>query len=133
MVEENVNLCDLFATLCELGEIPAPDGLDSRSLVPLLHGNSSGWENETISQYGNYLMIKRDHLKYQYYGPQPEAVPADPGYKRCAYDPAHAEVLFDLERDPGEGRNAVDDPVYAEPLEGFRQRCAALGFGPDAG
>ena len=78
-------------------------------------------------------MIKRDHLKYQYYGPQPEAVPADPGYKRCAYDPAHAEVLFDLERDPGEGRNAVDDPVYAEPLEGFRQRCAALGFGPDAG
>ena len=130
MVEENVNLCDLFATLCDLCSIPVPDGLDSRSLVPLLH-DSAGWSNETVSQYGNYLMIKQDHLKYQYYGPQPEAVPADPGYRRCEYDPAHAEVIFDLEHDPDELRNVVEDAAYAGALANFRQRRADLSYDPD--
>ena len=37
-------------------------------------------------------MIKRDALKYQYYGPD------------------MPEVLFDLERDPEELVNAIDDP-----------------------
>ncbi len=132
VVEENVNLCDLFATLCDLCELPAPDGLDSRSLVPLLHGDHSGWKNETISQYGNHLMIKWDHLKYQYYGPQPESVPADPGYKPCPYDPAKTEVLFDLKKDPGELQNFLDDSDYVDMIAGFRTRCAELGYGPQA-
>lgn len=76
-------------------------------------------------------MIKQDHLKYQYYGPQPEAVPADPGYRRCEYDPAHAEVLFDLEHDPDERRDVVEDAAYAGALAAFRQRRAALGYDPD--
>ena len=64
-----MNLCDLFATLSDLAGLPIPDGLDSRSLVPLLNGDASGWNNETISQFQSQnVMIKRDHLKYQYYG-----------------------------------------------------------------
>ena len=59
-------------------------------------------------------MIKWDALKYQYYG---EEMP---------------EVLFDLERDPGETQNVIDDPQYAVALTGFRQRRAELGYGPDA-
>lgn len=132
IVEENVNLCDLFATLCDLCEIPAPDGLDSRSLVPLLQGNSEGWKNETISQYGNHLMIKCDQLKYQYYGRQPEAVPADPGYRPCPYDETKTEILFDLQKDPGETQNFIDDPPYLDKIAQFRRRCAELGFGPHA-
>lgn len=42
-VKQNVNLCDLFATICDLAGVPTPDGLDSRSLVPLLEGDSSDW------------------------------------------------------------------------------------------
>jgi choline-sulfatase len=132
MVHENVNLCDLFATLCDLCDIPTPEGLDSRSLVPLLHGKNAGWNNETLSQYGNHLMIKRDHLKYHYYGRQPEAVPADPGYRPCPYDPAKTEVLFDLEKDPDETQNFIDDPQYTDIIARFQERCASLGFGPDA-
>ena len=37
-IDENVNLCDLFATLCDLCGISTPPGLDSRSLAPLLQG-----------------------------------------------------------------------------------------------
>lgn len=115
VIHQNVNLCDLYATLCDLADIPVPEGLDSRSLVPLLEGKTAGWQNETVSQYqGNYLMIKRDHLKYQYYGPD------------------MPEVLFDLERDQEETQNFADHPEYGTVMEAFRERRSQLGFGPDA-
>lgn len=116
VIDQNVNLCDLFATLCDLAQIPIPPGLDSRSMVPLLRGDPSHlWDNETISQFwGRNLMIKRDHLKYQYYG---EEMP---------------EVLFDLERNPQETVNYMDDSDYAKEIAEFRQRRSELGFGPNA-
>ncbi|MDA3798190.1 MAG: sulfatase-like hydrolase/transferase [Kiritimatiellae bacterium] len=115
VIKENVNLCDLFATLCDLCDIPIPSGLDSRSLVPLIKGDSDAWNNETISQFwGKFLMIKWGHLKYQYYG---EDMP---------------EVLFDLQRNPEETKNFIDDDEYAEIIKKFRKRCGELGFGPNA-
>lgn len=107
VVQENVNLCDLFATLCDLCKIPTPPGLDSRSLVPLLRGETTRWDNESISQFthrgGTNVMIKRDHLKYQYYPDMPD-------------------ILFDLARDPDEMDNVIDDDEYAEAITQFRQR-----------
>ncbi len=126
-VSQNVNLCDLFATLCDLTGTPLPPdeqtvngaGLDSRSLVPLMQGDASEWNDETVSQFGGTnLMIKRGALKYQFYDRDD-----------CRQQP---EVLFDLARDPGERTNAIDDPAYANEVETFRKRSASLGFGPDA-
>jgi choline-sulfatase len=114
VVNENVNLCDLFATLCDLAGLAVPDGLDSRSLAPLLRGEATDWNNESVSQMNRHLMIKQDHLKYQYYG---ETIP---------------EVLFDLENDPGETANVAEEPAYAEAMARFRARRAQLGHGPDA-
>jgi len=115
IVDENVNLTDLFATLCDLAGIPAPDNLDSRSLVPLMQGDASEWNNESISQMGtDHLMIKQDQLKYQYYG---EGIP---------------EVLFNLETDPGETVNLAEHPGYSEIMSVFRTRLAQLGHGPAA-
>jgi choline-sulfatase len=115
VVDENVNLCDLFATLCDLAGIAAPEGLDSRSLVPLLKGDASNWSNETISQFGPHnVMIKQDHLKYQWYGKD------------------LSEVLFDLQRDPTEMTDFINDPVYAKQLACFRTRLGTLGHGLDA-
>lgn len=127
VVTENVNLCDLFATICEVAQVPLPPdeqtvggrGLDSRSLIPLMRGDTDAWHarwhNETVSQFGGTnLMIKRDALKYQFYG---DAMP---------------EVLFDLGTDPAERQNLIDDPRYAQQVETFRRRRGALGFGPDA-
>ncbi len=114
-VTANVNLCDLFATLCELAAIPAPTDLDSRSLVPLCQDAMSEWTDETVSQFGGRnLLIKQGTLKYQYYG---EDMP---------------EVLFDLDRDPSERTNFINDSRYRESLRHFRTRRAELGFGPDA-
>jgi choline-sulfatase len=128
-VESNVNLCDLYATLCDLCAVSIPEGLDSRSLVPLLDGESEAWEayhgNETIVQDvdfnavtegvdSDHCMIKRGDLKYCYYG---EDV---------------AEALFDLAADPDETTNLIDDLAYESALAEFRTRRGELGYGPNA-
>ena len=114
-VRENVNLCDLFATLCDLVDVPCPSGLDSRSLVSLMTGQNDDWSNETVSQFGSTnLMIKQDHLKYQYYGRN------------------GPEVLFNLKIDPSETKNFIDHPDYTDAVQQFRQRLSQLGHGPDA-
>ena len=127
VVHENVNLCDLFATLGELAGVPLPAeadtvlgrGLDSRSLVPLMRGDSAGWNDESVSQFrGTNLMIKRGGLKYQFYGNDD-----------CRTQP---EVLFDLATEPDERRNLITEPSYADAVARFRLRCAELGFGPQA-
>lgn len=111
IVDENVNLCDLFATLCDLAGVPIPHGLDSRSMVPLMDGDASDWDNETVSQFGTeHLMIKRDSLKYQYYGSD------------------GPDVLFDLARDPGELEDVSTEPANAEVMASFRRRAAVLGY-----
>ena len=111
-VSENVNLCDLYATLCDLCGIPIPSGLDSRSLTGLMDGSQDDWDDESISQYlGEYLMIKKGPLKYQYYGPD------------------MPPVLFDLEKNPSETINYIHAPEYQEVIEAFKQRSAELGFG----
>lgn len=117
VVEENVNLCDLFATLCDLAGLEIPEGLDSRSLVPLLKGEPCDWSNETVSQISRgesvHVMIKQDHLKYQYFK---EDIP---------------EVLFDLKEDPKELVNVAGEAEYASAMQTFRKRLSELGQGPD--
>ena len=112
--QENVNLCDLFATLCEAAGIPTPEGLDSRSLLGLCRGDAEHWNNESVSEIGGTLMIKQDALKYIF-------LPED-----------DVEILFDLAKDPDEHTNAASDPAYAAPMAAFRHRRSELGYGPDA-
>ncbi len=117
-VDQNVGLCDLFATLCHLAGLPCPDGLDSRSLSPLLsreHTDESVWSgdgDEAVSQYRGNLMIKRGALKYLLF----------PGIG--------PEVLFDLDADPSETTDFADQPEYRDRLKGMRSRARELGYEP---
>ncbi len=110
-LDQNVSLCDLFATLCDLCDIPCPDNLDSRSLVSLMKGEDAVWDNEVISQYGHdEIMIKRNDLKYMYFGSD---IP---------------EVLFDLAADPDETENRIAMPEYTKALTVFRSRVKEIGL-----
>jgi hypothetical protein len=72
-------------------------------MVPLLRGEATQWYNESVSQMGReHVMIKQDDLKYQYYG---RDIP---------------EVLFDLEREPGEITNVAARSDYAAAMSRFR-------------
>jgi choline-sulfatase len=116
-VGANVTLCDLFATLCDLADVPLPadHALDSRSLVPLLEGEADALapEDEAVSAEGDRCMIRRGDLKYLHFPDAPD-------------------VLFDLAADPGETTDRIGDPSYADAVERFRDRLAGLGYGPDA-
>ncbi len=116
-VEQNVNLIDLFATLCELAGISVPEGLDSRSFVPLIRGDGGSWENVTLSweSQSKGVMVKQDEFKYMTFG---DGTP---------------EVFFDLATDPGETRNGVNDVRYAEVLKSLRQREARVREQVNAG
>ncbi|MFB6201026.1 MAG: sulfatase-like hydrolase/transferase [Halorhabdus sp.] len=148
-IDANVTLTDLFATLCDLADLPVHDGeaRDSRSLVPLLEGNDEEWDtrypaDEAVSAYVRRVMVKRGDLKYVHFPREPydsDAVHFDPGpgersfvvdEKAGGYD--GGDVLFDLSEDPGERTNLVDDPAYAGVVSEFRDRVAELGYGPEA-
>jgi len=104
-INRNVSHCDLFATLCDLAGLPAPSGIDSRSLVPLMRDRSAAWDDTVISQYSTTnFMVKRGPLKYQ------------------RYAPGEPELLFDLDRDPAERKSFLHDPSYAERLGQLRRR-----------
>lgn len=117
-ISENVSLCDLFATLCDLCDLEIPEGLDSRSLVPLINGGDPDWPDEACSfflQQGfQNVMIKQGSLKYHSYAHEEQG--------------EMPEVLFDLDEDPLERRNLLQEPGYKDALIRFRTRATEVGY-----
>ena len=110
-----MSLVDLFPTLCELAEIPAPDELDGKSLVPLIEGNPVEWDDTVYSelwraQNGPSVMVKEGSLKYF----------------RFDNDKGWPDQLFDLSKDPDERNNLIDNPDYADALSRLKAKADAL-------
>lgn len=96
------NLVDIFPTLCGLAGLPIPGGLAGHDLF------ADTGNDLTFSQYdANQFMVRQGDLKYLRF-------------------PNAPEVLFDLERDPGENTNLIADPAYAEKRAGLRRELDAL-------
>ena len=110
-VDETVSLVDLFPTFLDLAGLEdlerVQESVDGDSLLGLLKGSSEGWKDLAISEYyseGVYQPMRMgvsNGLKYVY---------------------VHGEEaqLFDLESDPNEERNCVEDPGHADRLEEIR-------------
>ena len=110
IVQENVSLVDLFPTLCELIDVPIPEGLDGRSLVPLMQGQAENWPDDVYSELyhpfnGPSEMVKDGNLKYF-------------RFKGKGWP----EQLFDLAKDPEEKTNLIDDPAYTADLTRLREK-----------
>ncbi len=110
-VEENVSDIDIFATLLSICGIEWEQPVDSRSLINLMSGDNTSWNNEIISQYGgSNIMIKRDTLKYHF------------------YNKTQKEYLFDLERDPLENDNFAEDERYTEFVKYCRKKIQGIPY-----
>lgn len=114
VIQQNISLVDLFPTLCDIANVPIPDGLDGRSLVPLMEGRTDGWPNEAYCelhshQHGSSVMVKQNHLKYFRF--------ASKGWP---------EQLFDLAVDPDENYNLIDSATYADDLKRLRTKVDAF-------
>ena len=99
-------LLDIFPTLCDLMELPIPNTVEGKSLVPVI-------QNPTTSI--------RKTLHFAYKGVQRGV--RDERYKLIEYvvDGNRTTQLFDLEEDPYEINNLASNPNYREPLEFLRQ------------
>jgi choline-sulfatase len=103
------NGLDLLPTICDFAGVETPAGLAGISLRRLARGAGSTASRECIpveSRTGR-MIVTRDY-KYKLF---------DEGQDR--------EQLIDLENDPGETRNAVDDVGY----RGILMRCRELYAG----
>lgn len=102
-------LLDLFPTLCDAADVPAPAGLDGESLRPLWQGRK---QTVRDSVFLPYLEIQR-------------AV-RDRRWKLIAYPQIGYLQLFDLQSDPHETRNLMGHPEQAEHAKHVRRLQALM-------
>jgi choline-sulfatase len=116
-VTRHVSLVDLLPTLVELGtgDGSPPDpaaGVDGQSLVSLLKGDDSQWDDTTLAEIlfesaiAPCFMIRRGRYKYIYSEPDPEQ-------------------LYDLEADPNELENLAGRPGYGSLRSGLFEEVVA--------
>jgi arylsulfatase A-like enzyme len=133
-----VSHIDLFPTICDLVEIPQPDWLQGRSLLPILRGEV-GEIRDVIFAEGTYhaayepqRCIRTPRYKYvRRFEPRDRPVlantddsPSKDVWMKLGWPPnlLATEQLYDLQLDPGEAWNRIDDPALAEVAAGLRER-----------
>jgi len=110
---------DLTATVLDLAGVPPPDGNVGRSMRELLANPAAPWEDFALSELSGTAasptvrwMMRRGRFKYEWHS-------------------ADVQALFDLETDPGELHNLVDDPEHAEVVAAMRARYEAVSEATD--
>jgi arylsulfatase A-like enzyme len=123
-VNDLVSLLDLPPTLLDAAEIPVPETMQGRSILPLLGGDrdSVEWPQQVFiqiseSQVGRAIRTKR--WKYSVSAPDKDAW-ADAGS-----DSYTEEYLYDLDNDPYELANRAGDVAFAEISGELRARLIA--------
>jgi len=99
---------DILPTICDYAGIDIPEHLLGRSLRPVAEGETvDDWRTYVASENHYTRMIRSQRYKY------------------CAFDdPDSKESLVDMENDPGEMRNLVDDPEFQKVLAEHRRLLA---------
>lgn len=101
-----VELNDLNPTLCELAGLPPQPGIDARSLAPVLRGDSCAHRQDTVARLSSFTCL-RTHT-----------------HKFITWEGGGQE-LYDLEDDPDELRNVIEDGEHADVLTDLRVRLRA--------
>ncbi len=96
VVAGGANLIDLFPTFCQWTGVEAPAGLEGRSLATQLQGDARDADRPVFSEYYEWgfpeRMVRTRDWKYMYSHGQP-----------CQ--------LYNLQADPLEQHNLIDDPA----------------------
>ncbi len=97
-----VELLDLYPTLSELAGLPLPEGLEGKSLLPLLRQPAAAWERPayTVLSIGDgedelARTVRTERFRYTEWGSRERA------------------ELYDHQADPDELYNLADDPAAA--------------------
>ena len=100
---------DFAQTFLDAAGAEIPSDMQGRSLVPLLSGQKVDWRNSIYYHYYEYPGI---HAVKRHYGVRTDR------YKLIHfYHDVDEWELYDLEKDPNEMKNVINDPEYAEVRE----------------
>ncbi|MGH7202557.1 MAG: sulfatase-like hydrolase/transferase [Planctomycetaceae bacterium] len=95
-----VYLHDIYPTVCDLVGTEIPDGLDGRSLAPVISGEAASVRDSIFLAYENVQRAVRDER-----------------WKLIRYPHINKTQLFDLKTDPHELHNLADDPQQSQRIE----------------
>jgi len=101
-----VSSYDYFPTILDYLDIKAPPPEPrrvGRSYKPFLQGKSLAWRTRLFFEYAYVRALRTSNLKF---------------IERADGWPSE---FYDLEADPGEARNVIDDPVYAKQVRELRR------------
>ncbi len=116
---------DLGRTVCDYARADGSVLLHGRSVRPLVEGNDVPWRDFIYAENSAYMhMVTDGTIKYvREYIENDEFTALPP----CAQThQTGVEQLFDLARDPDEGKNLAYDPEYAPQLERMRAQLDQL-------
>lgn len=138
VVDALISQVDVFPTLCELLDVPAPEWLEGRSFLPVLRGAVEQVNDAVFSEvtYHAAYEPKRAvrtprHVYIRNFGDlgRPVLPNCDDGPSKTQlleygwqHRPVPAEELYDAGLDRTETQNVVDDPAYREVLADLRTR-----------
>ena len=110
---------DFAPTLLDFAGVPIPVDMQGQSLRPLLQGKTPpDWRRAIYYHYWEYPAW---HMVKKHYGIRTGR------YKLIHfYDDIDAWELYDLQRDPQELRNRIDDPDYAAIVRDLRNQLDHL-------
>jgi len=110
---------DFAETFADAAGLPLPEGMQGRSLVPLLKGQAPADWRDAI--YYHYYEFPAVHQVKRHYGIRTKR------YKLIHfYYDIDAWELYDLESDPDELHNRIDDPAMQPLIAQLKQRLAEL-------
>jgi arylsulfatase A-like enzyme len=112
-----VSNLDFAETFLEIAGEPVPPGMQGRSLVPLLRGETpADWRTSFYYRYDEYPVPHRV---------RPHEAVRTARYKLIHFDRGDWE-LFDLETDPRELTSRYDDPSYAAVVKDLKAELSRL-------
>lgn len=111
---------DLAPTLLEMAGVSVPEAMQGRSLVPLLEGKRPAWRKSFLIEYYSDTVFPRI-LKMGYKAVRNER------WKYIHYlELEGMDELYDLESDPFEMKNLIDQPSAAGALGGMKREMERL-------
>lgn len=118
--DEMTLIIDLAATFLDLAGEPPDDSLHGASLVPVLDGSVTDWRDAFLVEYFSDTVFRRiRNMGYQ-------AVRTE-RYKYIHYlELDNMDELYDLEADPYELDNIIDDPAAAATLAMMQDELAEV-------
>ncbi|MEM7127390.1 MAG: arylsulfatase [Chloroflexota bacterium] len=110
VAEEVVELRDIMPTILEMAQTVEPPGLDGQSLVPLTQFPRDDWRTYI---HGEHCTCYHAEQEMQF---------VTDGRRKFIWLPRiDQEQFFDLEADPLECQNLIDEPTYQEEVNQWRQ------------